>query len=220
METVAFEVERRTEIGKNQVKHLADGHIPAVVYGSKQESIPISVNRNELLKLYNRQEKGRNTLLDLKVNGDKAESFNVIAYQLDFHPVKRELKHVDFLVVEDNVPVKVLVPCNLKGSSKGQKMAGSLIHNLKTLKLRCLPSEIPTSYIIDISDIEIGQNVRISDLKAEGSIELLNDPYDIILQINAPRVDKALVSAVAGSADVAEDVEEADSSEATEAAAE
>lgn len=218
METVAFEVERRSELGKNKVKQLGDGIIPAVVYGSSKESIPVSVNRNELIKLYNRQEKGRNTILELKINGEKSETLKVIAYQLDYHPVKRQLTHIDFLVVEDNVPVKILVPCNLEGTAKGQKMAGVLIHNLKVLKLSCLPAEIPTSYNVDITELGIGQNVRVSDLKAEGSISFLNDPYDIILQIDAPRVDKSLLSSAVAVGDAGEEAEDGEAAEGGESA--
>ena len=192
METVAFEAEHRTEIGKNKVKQLTEGFIPAVIYGANQEPVAISVNRKELIKLYNRNEKGKNTILALSVTGDTALNVTVVAYQLDYHPVKRHLIHVDFLVVEDNVPVKVKVPCRLEGYAKGQKMAGILIHNLKTLKLSCLPAEIPAAYTIDITNVGIADRIRVSDLEVTGSIKLLNDPYDIILQIDAPRVEKAL----------------------------
>ena len=212
MESITFEVEHRSKIGKNQVKTLKEGDIPAVIYGSNITSLPISVNLNNLLKLYNRQDKAKNTILNLKVTGEKDANYNAIAYQIDYHPVKRKIIHIDFLIVDDKTPVKVQVPCRLVGTAKGQKMAGILIHNLKLLKLTCLPSEIPASFNVDITDVGIGESIRVSHLKSEGSIKLLNDPYDVILQIDAPRVDKASQGALDEASESQEPTEGAEES--------
>ena len=86
-----------------------------------QEPLPISLNLNDLTKLYNRSENGKNTILELEVTGETSGSFDVIAYQIDYHPVKRKIIHIDFLVVSEKELVKTEVPCRLTGTAKGQE---------------------------------------------------------------------------------------------------
>ena len=76
-------------------------------------------------------------------------------------------------------------------------MAGIVIHNLKVVSLECAPSEIPDSFDVDITNVEIGQNIRVSEIPLSGSMRLLNDPFDIVMQIDAPRVDRAALNAQA-----------------------
>ena len=172
--------------GKSATRKLrTDECIPAVVYGLN-DNVSLSINPKELRKLI--EAKGRNVLIELKVDGDSAENRNVVLKEFQTHPLKPGWVHIDFLEIDISKKIKVKVPIFLVGVSPGEKQGGIVNHIIRALEIESLPNDIPEKFEVDMSGVELNQMVRVSDLSLGESIEVLNDPNDIVLNVHLEKV--------------------------------
>ena len=195
-----LEAVTRSTFGKNESRRLRrDGRIPAVVYGGvdpQAGSVSISVDPKPLLRIMY-SESGANTLIGLTIDGGAASQVLVKQYQLD--PIKDELIHVDFYRVAMDRVITVSVPVILKGEAVGVKQQGGLMDFVhREVAIECLPAEIPEHLEVDVSELMIGQGVRLREL-LEGVVWT---------PVSAP--DTLLVHVVAPKAEVAEEEEAAE----------
>ena len=199
-----LEAVTRSTFGKNESRRLRrDGRIPAVVYGGvdpQAGSVSISVDPKPLLRIMY-SESGANTLIGLTIDGGAASQVLVKQYQLD--PIKDELIHVDFYRVAMDRVITVSVPVILKGEAVGVKQQGGLMDFVhREVAIECLPAEIPEHLEVDVSELMIGQGVRLRAL-LEGVVWT---------PVSAP--DTLLVHVVAPKAEVTEEEEAAEAAEA------
>jgi len=182
---------KRSETGKGAVRRLRDeGEIPAVMYGHGTEPQTLAV-KNEELQNAIRGEAGLNVLLDLQVtDGKQKDNHLVMIKELQKHPFKEKLLHVDFLKVARDERVAMKVPIDILGEeeSVGLKAGGTLQHNLWEVEVECLPTEVPDHLQADITEIAVGEHLSVADLKPRPGVTVLTDPEDIILTILAPRL--------------------------------
>ena len=172
--------------GKSAARKLrTDECIPAVVYGLK-DNVSLSINPKELRKLID--DKGRNVLIELKVDGDSAENRNVVLKEFQTHPLKPGWVHIDFLEIDISKKIKVKVPIFLIGVSPGEKQGGIVNHIIRALEIESLPNDIPEKFEVDMSGVELNQMIRVSDLNLGESIQILNDPNDIVLNVHLEKV--------------------------------
>ena len=172
--------------GKSAARKLrTDECIPAVVYGLN-DNVSLSINPKELSKLIDA--KGRNVLIELKVDGDSAENRNVVLKEFQTHPLKPGWVHVDFLEIDISKKIKVKVPVFLVGVSPGEKQGGIVNHIIRALEIESLPIDIPEKFEVDMSGVELNQMIRISDLNLGESLQILNDPNDIVLNVHLEKV--------------------------------
>ena len=172
--------------GKSAARKLrTDECIPAVVYGLK-DNVSLSINPKELRKLID--DKGRNVLIELKVDGDSAENRNVVLKEFQTHPLKPGWVHIDFLEIDISKKIKVKVPVFLVGVSPGEKQGGIVNHIIRALEIESLPNDIPEKFEVDMSKVELNQMIRVSDLNLGKSIQILNDPNDIVLNVHLEKV--------------------------------
>ena len=172
--------------GKSAARKLrTDECIPAVVYGLN-DNVSLSINPKELSKLIDA--KGRNVLIELKVDGDSAENRNVVLKEFQTHPLKPGWMHVDFLEIDISKKIKVKVPVFLVGVSPGEKQGGIVNHIIRALEIESLPNDIPEKFEVDMSGVELNQMIRVSDLNLGESIQILNDPNDIVLNVHLEKV--------------------------------
>ena len=154
--------------GKNEARRLRRaGRLPAVAYGgSPVESLALDVDPKALLRiLYS--ESGINTLVDLAVDG--GESGKVLIKEIQHDPVTDALLHVDFFRLAMDRVVTVTVPVTLSGEAAGVKQQGGLLDFVtREFQVECMPTEIPEHVDIDVSDLTIGDGVRVRDV-AEGA---------------------------------------------------
>ena len=203
-----LEAVTRSTFGKNESRRLRrDGRIPAVVYGGvdpQAGSVSISVDPKPLLRIMY-SESGANTLIGLTIDGGAASQVLVKQYQLD--PIKDELIHVDFYRVAMDRVITVSVPVILKGEAVGVKQQGGLMDFVhREVAIECLPAEIPEHLEVDVSELMIGQGVRLRAL-LEGVVWT---------PVSAP--DTLLVHVVAPKAEVTEEEEAAEAEAEAEAA--
>jgi large subunit ribosomal protein L25 len=172
--------------GKSAARKLrTDECIPAVVYGLN-DNVSLSINPKELSKLID--DKGRNVLIELKVDGDSAENRNVVLKELQTHPLKPGWVHIDFLEIDISKKIKVKVPIFLVGVSPGEKQGGIVNHIIRALEIESLPNAIPEKFEVDMSEVELNQMIRVSDLNLGESVQIVNDPNDIVLNVHLEKV--------------------------------
>jgi len=197
MERISIQAEKREVRGKGAARSLRRaGKVPATLYrAGRAQSIQLS--RKELSKLIN-SVAGEQVMVDLQfADGDKKLAL-LKDFQVD--PIRSELLHTDFFEVSLTETVKITVHVATHGEPVGVKRdAGLLQYPTREILIECLPDKIPGKIDIDISKLEIGQSIHVSDLKLEEGIKILSDPHEVIVNVVA-----AVAEAVAPAAEVVE----------------
>jgi large subunit ribosomal protein L25 len=196
MERITITVEKREEVGKGAARSLRRNNmIPAVIYRAG-DSLPIKFSKKDLSRLINATA-GEQVMVNLQFGDGSSKLTLMKDYQLD--PVKGDLLHADFFEVSLTEEVTVTVHVTFVGEPIGvRRDSGILQYLLREIEVECLPDKIPGHIEVDISGLEIGQNIRVVDLKPEEGIKVLTDPDVVIVNVIAPVVEEvAPVEAVA-----------------------
>jgi len=174
----------REKTGKVATKEVRrNGEIPAVLYGLK-DNLSFSVCPDNLKDILTA--KGQNALIDLNLEGNKKRK--VILKEFQSHPLKERWVHVDFLEVDVTKTVKVSVNVHLIGKSAGEKMGGLVNQVLKSIHVECLPVDIPQSVDLDVTAVELGQVLHVSDLSFPDKVKILHQPYEAVLSVHLEKV--------------------------------
>ena len=200
-----LEAEKRHGRGKNEARRLrASGRLPAVVYGAHQAGrapvgTAVAVDPKELLRILH-SDSGANTLIGLKLDGGDSRVM-VREYQLD--PVSHDLLHADFYELAMDRAITVTVPVRLTGEAKGVKLQGGLVEFVgRDIQVLCLPTDIPEHVEVDITELMLGQVVRVRDLPEHPKWKPLSDPDSMIVHVVMPKAEE-VVAPVAGEPAVA-----------------
>jgi len=195
MSNFVIEVEERTSLGKNESRRLRrTGMIPGVLYGAGKRNFPVSVDPRQVEKILN-AEAGENTLLDLKLKGQDTQRKAMIRdYQSD--PVSGDVLHADFIRIEMDTKLQIQVPVRTLGTASGVKEQGGVLEMVqRSLDVECLPGDIPEHIDIDVSAMNIGDQVRLSDMTAVGNIKFLQADDTVVVTLVAPRIEEEEVVA-------------------------
>lgn len=188
MAQFTVQAEERQKTGKGENRRLRmQGKLPAVVYGQGLETLSVSVNAQDV-DLILHSEAGHNTIFQLQVSG-KLTDVLIKAYQLD--PVKGSLLHADFQAVALDQKMTFAVPVQVVGTAQGVIAGGVLDQVLREIEVECLPTEVPDHIPLDVTELEIGDSVRVGALQLDNSkIILLSAPDLVILSIVPPHVEE------------------------------
>jgi large subunit ribosomal protein L25 len=194
----------------NQLRQ--QGIVPAVVYGHGYESQNVQLDAHEFALL--RRKAGRNTLLDLKLDGKPTP---VLVHGVQEHPISRATLHVDLLVVKMTEELTVDVQIVFTGESVAvERMGGVMLHLRDSLQVKALPDHLPQSVELDITPLDNFDSVlHVSDIVMPGDVTLLTDPTEPVARVQAPRIEEEPVVEA-----VEEGVEEGAAAEGAEAPAE
>jgi len=159
---------RRSESGKGVARKLrVAGRIPAVYYGRGEASIPLAINLRELQELFDRAE-GANVIVDLKITGDGSQDMKALIREIQRDPVGGNILHIDLQHISLTERITVEVPVVLVGTPAGVKDSGGILeHLLREVEVECLPTDIPARLEVDVSGLQIGDTLHVSDIKAE-----------------------------------------------------
>lgn len=178
----------RTDFKQSTLRELREnGEIPAVVYGSENGSQAISVNYADLKKTL--KEIGRNGIISLKCQG-KEHQVMLSEYQSD--PLKQEMYHADFLIVDMSEEVQVNVRVNLVGQSSGVKDGGVLQQSLHEVTVTATPGDIPESIDVDVTELEVNETLYISDLNMKQGVTLNHSGDEVVASVLAPRQEREI----------------------------
>jgi large subunit ribosomal protein L25 len=189
--------ETRERFGKNEMNRLrSEGRVPAILYGPDQKPTPISVDTREVGRLL-QEVTFENTIIDLKVTGTVHKSFQTLIREVQQHPYRMQLEHLDFYCVPKGRKLHVEVPIILHGMAVGVRSHGGMVqHLLRDLEIEVLPENIPEHFVVDISGLDINQGLRVKDLP-KGDYEILVDPERTVVSISPPALIKETVEAEA-----------------------
>lgn len=181
MNTVAISGELRSELGKKHSKAARnEGKIPCVMYGGGQ-NIHFTVKPNDIKSMvYTADFK----LADVTIDGN---TYKVILKSYTMHPVTDELTHIDFLQLVDGQPVKVDIPVRFKGESPGVKLGGKLMQSLRRVTVKTIPEHLVDELFLDVSELELGNAVRVREIEAPDTIQIMNDGAIPVAIVEVPR---------------------------------
>ena len=180
--------ERRTGVGKGVARKLRQtGSIPAVYYGRGEEPIALSVVLKDLQEVIERAE-GSNVIVDLKMDGDGAGDKKALIREIQRDPVGGHILHLDLQHISLTERIVVEVPVVLVGTAIGVKDGGGILeHLLREVEVECLPTDIPSKLEVDVSALNIGDSLHVSDLKAD-RVEILTEADRAIATVVPPTV--------------------------------
>ncbi len=170
----------RQPLGKRSRRVLREGKLPAIVYGHNTEPTPILLDKLEFQKVFVKS--GRTHLVDLAIDG---RTEKVLVREIQTHPRRLGPIHVDFYQVDLQEKIEVEVPIHLVGESAPVKRGDAdIMQPLHTIRVQCLPSDIPESLEIDITPLEeIEMELRVSDLTVPKNVTVLEDPDELVVKI-------------------------------------
>ena len=182
--SIAVECQKRAEGSKPRALRR-EGLIPAVLYGHEgTESISLTLGEKDAYNLL-KKASINNTLVDLNI-ADIPWKGRALIREVQRHPWKNNLYHLSFFSVSAGESLELVVPLKLVGEAKGVKLGGILEQMLTELKIQCIPSQIPDSIDIDISEMEIGATLLVRELNLSEGVKALDDPERGVLSISAP----------------------------------
>jgi large subunit ribosomal protein L25 len=178
--------ENRSDAGKGAARRLrASGRVPAVLYGHGANPQHLSVDARQFGQAL-RTDAGVNVLMELEVGGDR---HLVLAKEIQRHPVKGSLIHVDFIQVRRGEKVHVSVPVHLVGEAPGVREGGIADQDLYQVNVEAEVTNVPEAVDADVSGLNIGDVLRVGDLKAPGGAVILDDPEASVVSVVAPAVE-------------------------------
>jgi large subunit ribosomal protein L25 len=184
--TATISARAREGIGKGAARtSRREGRIPGVLYGHGEESVSLSVDANELQKLVH-SISIENTIVDLDMG--KGEPYKVLIREVQRHPFRDEFIHIDFFHVAMDEKIQVEIPIVLLGTPTGVKNKGGVMdHQLRELEVFCLPGNIPEKVELDVSHLDIGDSIHVSDITLP-DVEILTDLDRSVVAVLAPTV--------------------------------
>ncbi len=184
---IVLSVQPRAGRGRSVVRKLrSDGLLPGVIYGPGIEPVALSVPRSELLKVLHAH--GAHPLVTVKVDG--GQDYLALVKDLQIDAVKQVALHVDFHRVQADKPVQTEVEVHLIGDPAGIKLGGILDITTRLVSIEALPRDLPEKIELDVSDMEIGDVRRVSDLRAPAGVTILTDPEESLASVITPRVEE------------------------------
>ena len=175
----------RSTVGKGVARSLrSSGQIPAIIYGHAREPQPLAINTRELERLLERIS-AESTVIELELNGGTART---LIREIQRHPFKKEILHVDFQELVAGEKVTVSIPIVLVGTPDGVKNDGGVLDQiLRELEIRVDPAHIPPRVEIDVTALTIGHSIHVSDLKVPEGVEVMDDEEETVAVVSAPR---------------------------------
>jgi large subunit ribosomal protein L25 len=194
MATASLSATRRTGTGKGVARTLRrDGKVPGVIYGHKREATPVAVDARDLEKLLERIS-ADNTVIELAIEGAGARA---LIREIQRHPFKRQILHVDFQEVVAGEKMTVRVPLRLVGTPVGVRLGGGIIdHTLRELTISVDPSNIPNHIDVDVSNLNLGESIHVAQVPVPAGVEVEDEPNAAVVVIATPRA--AIEAATSG----------------------
>ncbi|HEY6089530.1 MAG TPA: 50S ribosomal protein L25/general stress protein Ctc [Gemmatimonadaceae bacterium] len=199
MAIVSFSATAREGTGKGSARTLRrQGQVPAVIYGHGRDPQPLALNARDLDKLLSHIQ-AESTVIEVTVGGHTAKT---LIREIQRHPIKRQILHVDFQALVAGEKVTVSIPIVLNGVPEGVRLEGGVLdQTLRELEIEVDPSNIPDHAELDVTNMVIGDSLHVSDIKLPEGVEILDDPETSVAVLAAPR---AVIEEVAATPEAVE----------------
>ena len=199
MSSTTLVAQPRTTSGSAAARRLrAADHVPGVLYGQGMAPISVTVERRDL-RLALSGPAGVNTLLNLEVGGAK---YPAVVKELQRHPIKRTVSHIDFMQVNMNEAILVHIPVHLTGEAKAVVSAGGLVDRaVDTLEVSCTPANVPAEISVDVSKMQPGDVIRLADITLPKGVSATADSDLVVVSILHTAGEAAAAAAAAPAAE-------------------
>lgn len=180
MKQVSMSGSLRANVGKKDAKkHRAAGNVPCVLYGGKEE-IHFVLSAKDLSTVVFTPHAYQ---IHLTIDG---KNYNTVLQEVQYHPVTDAFVHADFLEIVPGKPVIIIAPIRIEGSSKGVLRGGKLQKKYRKLKLRGLPADLPDEVVVNISELDINDSMKVEDIKID-KVQLLDIPSSVVVTVISTR---------------------------------
>ena len=194
MELIELKANIRNSAGKGQARTLRRAKkIPGILYGPETEPVLLSIGISDLEKAL-KKSTARQALLNLTILNGENTSRLAMLKELQIHPVSRKYLHVDFYEISMERKIRVKVPVEVKGKSRGVEAGGILQVIRRELEIFCLPIEIPETIEIDVTDLDIGDSVHVKEISFQDNIEIPADVNFTVITISNPKAEAEEIS--------------------------
>ncbi|MDN5292916.1 MAG: large subunit ribosomal protein [Eubacteriales bacterium] len=182
-EVVLKVLPRKKEDGSpNRIRNA--GFVPAVVYGHDIEgALALKVPARDLERIVD--ETIYTKVINLQIE-ELGQEYKVMVKEIQRDPIKDRILHADFYRFSLEEEIETVVPIHVEGEEKVESRGGILQFGLRELEIRCLPTRIPEVIEVDVSDLEIGDSIHVSDLKVPEGVEVISDPESVVVSVVAP----------------------------------
>ena len=181
MNSVSLSGSLRENVGKKDAKALRmNGQVPCVIYGNNIEQVKFSTDARSFKKILYTPE---TLIIDFEING---KVYHTILQDIQYHPVTDEVMHADFLDVNEDNPITVMLPVRTQGTCPGVMRGGRMNMNLSKLKVRGYVNDLPDNIIVDVTKLQMNQAIKVKDLNLE-KMQVLVAENTIVVDVKAPR---------------------------------
>jgi large subunit ribosomal protein L25 len=187
---VKLTAQKRTLIGRNAIKKIKEkGLVPGVIYGSQTEPIALQIEGRELTTVL-AHASSEHVLVELEiVDGSERTNRLALIQEVQHHPLKRELLHVDFQAVSATEKIISAVPIEAVGEALGVRTFGGLLeYSLRTLEVECFPQDLPDIVRLDVTNLSIGESLHVRDIQLPSGVEAITDGDLTVVSVVASRV--------------------------------
>ena len=198
MEKITLKANTRDGLGKEAGNRLRKaGIVPAVVYKRAEKAIPLAVNEKNLFSTLHTSA-GENVIIALEIfSQEKSEKPDmektVIIKEVQYHPIKEEILHIDFQEISLTEKITVEIPIETKGEAVGVKSDGGILdHPIKELSIECFPTDIPEKIYVNVENLKIGDAIRVKDLDIPSNITVLDDPEQTVVSVVPPEAEEVV----------------------------
>lgn len=190
-ETLSLAVQTRAGLGKGANRKLrAQDMVPGIYYDATGANIPVMVEHLPLQKLYSKTASSH--VFDLKIAADSGEETKpALVWKVEHHPTKPRITHVDFYGVDLSKIIRVHIPVEVTGKSKGQVKGGALEIHRESIEVSCLPLAIPDKVVIDITNLDVNESVQVADVVLPEGVKAVYEDNFAILAVIMPEAETA-----------------------------
>jgi large subunit ribosomal protein L25 len=189
LELIELKANIRNSVGNSQARALRRAEkMPAVLYGPGTEPVLLSVSVKDLEKALKKSTASQ-AILNLTIHNGENTSRTAMIKELQTHPVSRNYLHVDFYEISMDRKISVKVPVIVKGKSRGVEEGGILQIIRRELEILCLPTAIPETIELDITDLDIGDSIHVKEIPLQGDIEIPPDVNFTVITIGSPKAE-------------------------------
>ncbi len=190
MASMVVEAESRSSFGKGPNRRLrASGKVPAILYGSAKEAVALAVDPEQVVNII-RSHGGVNTIFELKIKGAKS-SENVMIKDYQLEPVDHALLHADLIRIAMGKEMTLSVTIELTGIAEGVKTGGGMLDFVtRSVDVSCLPKDIPETIVADVTELDIGDYIRVSDLEVPEGVTVISEGNVVLAHVLAPKAEE------------------------------
>jgi len=195
MKQISIKADIRTGTGTSAINKIkTKGIIPAVLYGKGKGSTSLSLQKMEFENTFRKNRMRAIYSINIEENGKNVVR-NTLIKDIQYDPIKTRIIHVDFYEYDEHKKIRTMVPVITTGTPIGCKNGGILTHNKSQIEIDCLPINIPEHFELDVTNLNVHDALRISDIHVGSEIHIHGDPHDVLVTVAMPQAEEVPVAA-------------------------